>query len=115
MVRNFNLDVSKDNHYVNRLLNIFLSMGLKQYVDKPTRVTNNSETIIDLFFSNFHIKTEVLMKPEITDQNIVIVVIDNNEANNKGRTFFYKRDYSTFSENAFNEVLNNKMNLHQDG
>lgn len=48
----FNIDMRVDSYVRNNLVRVMNSMGLKQLVNKATRITEYSETIIDLVFSN---------------------------------------------------------------
>lgn len=47
----FNLDLMIDTFYANKLKMEMTYLGMKQYVNQPTRITH-SKTIIDLVFSN---------------------------------------------------------------
>jgi len=42
-------------------------LGMKQYIDKPTGVTKDSKTLIDLVFANNKVNCKVYDKPKITD------------------------------------------------
>lgn len=53
VIENFNIDVSTKLFYANKLKSSMLSLGMKQYINQPTRRTNNSETIIDLVFAKY--------------------------------------------------------------
>lgn len=48
----FNIDMSNDSAYSRRLKNLCDDNGLNQFVNTPTRVTQNSSTLIDLCLSN---------------------------------------------------------------
>ncbi|KAL6265887.1 hypothetical protein P5V15_002719 [Pogonomyrmex californicus] len=52
MLGDFNIDLMTDMFYVKKLINEMLCLGMKQYVDKPSRITKNSQTLIDLVFAN---------------------------------------------------------------
>ncbi|KAK2578422.1 hypothetical protein KPH14_000969 [Odynerus spinipes] len=67
VIGDFNIDFKVDAFYSNKLRNVMLNLGMKQYVDRPTRVTKDSYTIIDLVFTNIEIKVNVLDKPKIAD------------------------------------------------
>lgn len=47
------------------------SLGMKQYVDQPTRVTINSCTFINLVFANLNLSecVTVVENPKITDHS----------------------------------------------
>ena len=38
-----------------------LSLGMKQYVDRPTRITKDSRTMINLVFANKKLRVQVTM------------------------------------------------------
>lgn len=98
LLGDFNIDVSRENHYSKRLLRNMKSMGLKQYVQEPTRVTKESKTIIDLVFSNFYVKTDVLITPKITDRHIFKLVTNKDIMSEYNKTEFYKRDFTNFDK-----------------
>lgn len=55
VIGDFNIDLSLDAFYSNKLRNTMLCLGLKQYVCEPTRVTVNSRTLIDLVFASLNL------------------------------------------------------------
>jgi len=52
VIGDFNLGLMMDSFYVKKLQTTMLSLGMKQYVNEPTRITKDSQTIIDLIFVN---------------------------------------------------------------
>ncbi|XP_024874869.1 uncharacterized protein LOC112456507, partial [Temnothorax curvispinosus] len=58
IIGDFNIDVSVESFYTRKLLTAMQNLGMKQYVDSPTRSTKDSQTIIDLIFSNKILKTQ---------------------------------------------------------
>ncbi|EFN87244.1 hypothetical protein EAI_13391, partial [Harpegnathos saltator] len=48
LVGDFNIDMMVDSFYARKLRTTLLSLRMKQFVDKPTRITKDSQTIIDL-------------------------------------------------------------------
>lgn len=67
VVGDFNIDLMIDSFYANKLRTSMLNLGMKQYVNSPTRRTKDSQTIIDLVFANKDVKVYVYDKPKITD------------------------------------------------
>lgn len=63
IVGDFNIDVKKKSYYSKKFVNSLATLGLKQKIKSPARSTLYSDTIIDLVFSNFRCKTEVLTTP----------------------------------------------------
>lgn len=52
VIGDFNIDLMTDSFYAKKLQTEMLSVGMKQYVKEPTRITKDSRTIIDLIFAN---------------------------------------------------------------
>lgn len=111
IVGDFNIDVSKNNHYTKRLLRNLSELGLKQYVLNPTRITKTSKTTIDLVFSNFSTKTKILLTPKISDHQIVNILLNGENSNIKDREIL-KRDYKKINTNMYIELFN--TNIRQD-
>jgi len=40
---------------------------MKQYIDKPTKITKYSQTLIDLVFANTKVNSNVYDKPRVAD------------------------------------------------
>lgn len=89
------------------------SLGMKQYVDKPTRVTNNSKTIIDLIFANKEINVQVDYEPKITDHAWIKVMLNVSKNENKYKEFS-GRDYSRFNIDEFVKIVERKLGMKQD-
>lgn len=65
--------------YSRQLKNISDENGLQLLVDKPTRVEQNTATLIDLCFSNFDkikIKCSVLNEDQISDHSMIEIKIN---------------------------------------
>lgn len=110
IVGDFNIDLMKDSFYARKLRTTISSLGLKQYVDKPTRITKDSQTIIDLVFANNEVKVKVFDKPKITDHAWLQVELKVIKIKSKFR-LFNGRDYSKFNINEFIAMM--EMNLIQ--
>ncbi|EZA47066.1 hypothetical protein X777_16833, partial [Ooceraea biroi] len=67
IVGDFNINILEDSFYTKKIHTIMLGLDIKQYVDKPTRVTKDSQAIIDLIFANRKINIQVCEEPKITD------------------------------------------------
>lgn len=60
------------NRYVINIKNYFMSIGVKQFVAEPTRVTNTSETLIDYVITNRkRLTNQVHAVPKITDHSLI--------------------------------------------
>lgn len=105
----FNIDVSRDNYYSRKLVNELMYIGLIQKVHHFTRSTFKSNTIIDLVFSNFNVRTTVLDIPKITDHNIIEIRLIRQNINHDRQEKFYTRDFRNFDKVVFQSILNKKL------
>lgn len=109
LIGDFNIDCMTDSFYTKKLLTIMNSMGMKQYVNEPTRITKESRSIIDLVFSNKKIETSVMSEPMITDHACLKIECPeskqkNNKMENKYNRYMTK-DYRGFDVDRFLEIL----------
>lgn len=88
------------------------SLGMKQYVNEPTRVTNNSQTIINLCFANNKVQVQVIQEPKITDHAWLRVVLSASKAVSKYREF-NGRNYSEFNVDEFNRLIEDRIDQGQ--
>jgi len=59
VIGDFNIDLMVNFFYTKKLQTTMNSMGMKQHVNKPTRITKQSRSIINLVFSNKEIEVSV--------------------------------------------------------
>lgn len=109
LMGDFNIDVMKETQYTKRLIRNLLSVGLKQYIRNPTRITDTSQTTIDLVFSNFYVQTEVLLTPKITDHSIIRIDLLNDDDSDNELITWCKRDFSNFTEQEFHDILKDEF------
>lgn len=78
IIGDFNINLLKEETYSRGLRKLIEFQGLKQIIKVPTRVTNNSSTLIDLVITNhFELKADVLNVPKISDHSLIqIDVVD---------------------------------------
>lgn len=80
IVGDFNFNLLENNSYNTKLLNIIHSVGMKQIIDRPTRVTKTSRSLVDLLIINQStIYGEVYSKPKITDHDIISIHLLTNK------------------------------------
>ena len=113
LVGDFNMDCRTDSFYTNKLLTTMQSLGMKQYVNEPTRVTNNSKTIIDLIFANREVNVQVVHEPKITDHAWLKVILKRNKNVTKYKEFS-GRDYSRFNADDFTKLVENILRDKQE-
>lgn len=84
------------------------SLGFKQYVNVPTRVTKDNRTMIDLLFANHKVRVQVMHEPKITDHAWIKVVLNKKEVQKKYKEFS-ARNYSNFNVEEFIRLIGNKI------
>ena len=97
-----------------RFLNTLLSCGAFPLITKPTRITDNSATIIDHIITNDYehcIIPGIVKTIEISDHHPILCQIDAIRSSRKSesRQSFY-RDKSKFNPNVFNDNMNDNLN-----
>lgn len=104
-----NVDLLNKNNAASLLLtNFFNKYGLFQIVDKPTRITDNTQTLIDLIVStssDIIANCEVINADGISDHRLVAcnLKFEKNKQSVLYRTF---RDFSNFNYDFFVQDLN---------
>lgn len=104
LVGDFNIDMMVNSFYAKKLRTTMLSLGMKQFVDKPTRSSKDSQTIIDLVFANNKVIVKVCDKPKITDHAWLKIEMKALKSNDNYK-IFSGRDYSRFNIDKFVELL----------
>lgn len=89
------------------------SLDMKQYVDRPTRITENSKTIIDLVFANKELNVQVNYEPKIMDHAWIKVMINMSKIVNKYKEFS-GRDYSRFNADEFVKIVKSNLGIGQE-
>jgi len=88
-------------------------LGLKQYVDKPTRITKDSKTLIDVVFANINVDCKVHYKPKVTDHAFISVVFNISKKDEKYREVI-SRDYSKFQIEEFVRAVGERLEYADD-
>ena len=102
----FNINLNRDNrtNSANLYINSILSHGAIPLITKPTRISNNSSTIIDHIITNDskHELQSFIVKSDLTDHYPIFCVINKNSTNNKKNIekLFY-RDKTKFCTESF--------------
>jgi len=108
VIGDFNIDLMTDSFYANKLQTTMLSLGMKQYVTEPTRITKESQTIIDLIFANNNKIVQVIHDPKITDHAWLKVEMRVSKIESKYREFS-ARNYKGFDVNDFSILVKNTL------
>ena len=102
----FNFDLLKidSDNFTQHFFNLFCSYGFLPHILQPTRVTENTATVIDNIFSNN-------IQDDITCGNILLTLSEHfsqflsvkREKVDYKNVNIYQRDYSTFSSKSFRD------------
>ena len=98
------LKIDKSNNY-KRFCDLMSSYGFFPNILLPTRVTENSATIIDNIFSNINnpiISGNIIT--DFSDHYTQFISVQRHKMDLKSVTI-YKRDYSKFSEDSFRDDI----------
>jgi len=113
IIGDFNIDLMIDSFYAKKLLTTMLRLGMKQYVNEPTRITKDSQTITDLIFANNNKTVRVIHEPKITDHAWLKVELSASINESKYREFS-ARNYKEFDVNEFAILVKNKIQERQE-
>ena len=106
---NLNLLAHNSNNHVQSLVDIFHSNNIFNFINKPTRVTSSTATLIDLIWSNDLINNKLngIFYDQISDHFPVFSFFDikSNSFDHNYRTSFKFRDFSTENMNNFKYAL----------
>ncbi|XP_025156900.1 uncharacterized protein LOC112589101 [Harpegnathos saltator] len=108
VIGDFNINVMGNSFYAKKIQTIIRGLGMKQYVNKPTRITKDSQTIIDLVLANGEVKVQVKDRPKITDHAWLQVELGSSRSEKKYREFS-GRGYSKFNSSEFLGLLELKV------
>ncbi|KMQ86032.1 hypothetical protein RF55_15103 [Lasius niger] len=108
----FNVDLSLDTFYSNRLRNNMLCLGMKQYVNQPTRVTIDSSTLIDLVFASLNLSecVDVIESPKITDHAWIRIKFKIDKERKNCYKEFRGRSYKKMNIENFVIEMQQSMN-----
>ena len=108
-----NINLLSDNCNINNYKNEILSQGTLQLVELPTRITEDSQTLIDHIYTNIpeedKIYTHCLIR-YVSDHIPILTLLKSFDIPNQppSRSFF--RDMTKFNCDTFSQELNNKLN-----
>lgn len=96
----------------NNLNRIIRNLNLKQVIDKPTRITQNSSTLLDVIITN---NTEMILKSDVepgnvADHEVISVVINIHKPKQEPITKTY-RSHKDYSQDIFCNLLLNNSHL----
>ena len=101
-------------------MNIFDIYNLSQTIAEPTRITNTSQTLIDLCITNNldKVKASGVLSLGISDHSLVYLIRKCTYHKAPVNAFVEKRNFKNFNERAYLNDLNNlnweEVSLHND-
>ena len=111
LLGDFNIDLLKfdSKPEVIKFLDILSSYLLKPYITLPTRITNNTKSLIDNIFisSNHHSTSSGNFLTGISDHLIQFTILNGTPFNNSfNKTNGYYRDWKSFDDKTFCDNFN---------
>lgn len=104
IVGDFNINLLKNDFYCEKMKSVLKSLGMKQFVSEPTRITKNSKSLIDYVISNrYKMKVKVLLNEKISDHSTIICDL-KQKCENNGRIEI-KSKISNYSKEIFIDNL----------
>ncbi|KAJ3657096.1 hypothetical protein Zmor_016125 [Zophobas morio] len=103
-------DLNEDFHFNNKLNDCFVAYGFQQIISESTRVTRNSETLIDPIFINNNTlfrRSGVINADLISDHRLAFCILDINIPKMTPKCTTY-RDFKNFLHDKFMLDLNKK-------
>ncbi len=105
-----NIDLMKigTNEYSSELFNTMLGFGYFQIIGKSTRVTNETNTLIDQIYTNDKVQdlNSGVIIDAFSDHFITFCSIKQNKAkNSKGPSFVYKRNFDCHNKQVFKNYI----------
>ena len=106
----FNINMKINNYCQNKLTKIANAARLRQLVNEPTRITSDSETIIDLVFTNLDISVEIKHEPKVTDHSALVLYYNCIEKQDATWIKMY-RNYKQMDKEKFARLIKNEFNM----
>ena len=107
---NVNYLIENDHEVIK---DIFTDNGFKQILNTPTRVTDQTSSLIDLIFvnNNQNISYKTVIPTGLSDHDLIACVRKVNNVKYESETIRY-RDYKNYDVNVINNEL---LNINWDG
>ena len=102
-----------NNNFVESYLNKILSLSCKCAIDLPTRITENSKTLLDHIHinENEHLYMSAVILSDISDHFGTFIFISTKKLNNVKPNQLIIRDMNNFNYEMFLEELENRLQV----
>ena len=109
----FNIDIMDNSprpHVKNNYINMLNSNTFQVLIDKPTRITPDSQTLIDHVISNYTRPDSIagILNYEITDHLPIFLALTSSPASKEPSNALY-RSFKNFNENAYTNDLHSTL------
>ena len=110
----FNINLMQtNNNFVKSYLNNILSLSCKCAIDLPTRITENSKTLLDHIYvdENKHLYMSGVILSNISDHFGTFISISTKKLNKAKPNQLIIRDMNNFNYEMFSEELENHLQV----
>ena len=110
IIGDFNINYRKTNTPdFKEIKDLERKYNLKQYINKPTRVTNTVKSTIDLVFSDMSMVSESGVLGNMIADHFPIYIVKKKERNDKRYTYCFGRSYKNYNKIVFQDLITNDM------
>ena len=113
MCGDYNIDILKisKSQPIKFYYNALMSYSCRLIIDKPTRITNSSATILDHIYTNDYENTIVpgILITDVSDHLPTFAKISSINNDPKETEYYQKRDFSHFDAEKFKKNLENEL------
>ena len=105
--------INKNNNVTNELSNMIASLGTFPIITLPTRVTENSKTLIDHILTNDHLHGILpgVFRSDITDHYPIFCIISNLPSKREDNPKYF-RNLKNFNVDQYCDELNGALHLY---
>ena len=111
LLGDLNIDVSNNSKHVKDYKNLLLSLGVKNTINLPTRISDTTETVIDHMITNQNldkIESGILLK-EVSDHLPIYCLAKLNAKRSARNEQLYIRKFPLSKKQAFISALQSKL------
>lgn len=109
IVGDFNIDLLKDNTYKRRMSEIMINSNCKQLLNKPTRITETTRTLVDYVLTPIEreISADTVPDIKISDHESIVVKIPVQKKN-EPKSDIKSIDLFKYDKNLFKSLMQRK-------
>lgn len=100
----FNINLLENSFYKNKIVNLFNENSLKQFITEPTRITQNSATLIDYVLCNTLIETKVINNDIVADHATLLFGKQNDDVTDDNKMKQIRKIMNYTQENLIGKL-----------